>query len=196
MSSDLSSFTPASAPILQASTSAKTKSSPAVARSRSGIATSTEGSALTSKGSPRQSASTKSAAQFHSQGSRLSTGEKAGIGVGIAVGVLLVLVLGFILLRRRKKQRTGANQTEGPQRAQSHRLYVESKAELPSNGKLKTDGVASAELPGREPQELAANEAPREPQELAENRESPPMPLASKPRLDSPGRDGDPQELA
>jgi hypothetical protein len=121
--------------------------------------------------------------------------------------VLLVLILGFILLRRRKKQRTRANQAQGPQREESQQLYVESKAELPSNGKLKIDGVAGAELPDREPQELAANEARRERQELpanqegrewqelAANQEPPPVPLASKSPFDSPERGGDPQEL-
>jgi len=109
----------------------------------------------------------------------LSTGAKAGIGVGVAVAVLLLLAIGFMVLRQRKRRRVFLGGLQEPQRAESTRPYVDGKAELPGHDDLKQPAVG--ELPDREPQELATDQAPRE---VAASTEPPPIPFATKPRFD------------
>lgn len=196
-SSDLSFFTPASAPVLPTWRIERYESSVA-ARSRSAVATST--AATNPTGSTPQSES-----QGSSTGG-LSPGTKAGIAVGIVVAVLIVLALGFLLLRRRK-QRTSMNQLQTLQRTKSARPYLDSKGELPASETAKKTNVAAAELGPRSPGELLPRSPqellPRSPQELlsrspqeldahsepgalATGREHlpPPVPLASKPRFE------------
>ena len=191
---DLSSFTPASAPILPTSTSAKieSSSSAAVARSRAGTATSTAATlnnnnpivTSTAGSAPNAKPSShNTAVQSHDQGSGLSTGAKAGIGVGVAIAVLLAVVIALIYLRR-SRRRTRAYQSQRVGHLGNQRPYLDSKAELPGKEKPSKDGVGALELQDRDPQELPGN------------REAPPIPLASKPRSYSAFRGGDSHELA
>jgi hypothetical protein len=149
VASDLSLFTPASAPILPTSRLAQYESS-LVARPRSGVAasTSTEPSKPTSKTSPQQTRAAQTGTQSNTDLSRqshgLSTGAKAGIGVGVSIAVLFLFAIGFWILRRRRK----------PKREENGRPFVDAKSELPDNS--MAHGTV-AELPDRDREELPAD---------------------------------------
>jgi hypothetical protein len=164
-SSDLSFFTPASAPVLPTWRIDRYESSVA-ARSRSVIATSTAAAANpTLYGSTSQSESKDSSTDHNGAG--LSPAAKAGIAVGIVIAVITVMAVGFLLLRWRR-QRTSDNQSQARRRTESRRPYLDSKSELPAFGNLKPITVGPAELRPRSPQELHANS---EPQELEASRQ-------------------------
>jgi LPXTG-motif cell wall-anchored protein len=117
-SSDLSLFTPASAPVLPAASISKFEA----------LTTSAATSTLQSG---TQTSSPTSKASAGSNG--LSTGAEAGIGVGIAIAVLLLIsgIIYFVFRRRRR------NKNAALQRAGSTEPYVDSKAELPHNAAAK-----------------------------------------------------------
>jgi hypothetical protein len=156
---DLTSFTPASAPVLPTATLEKYESS--VAAHTSAIARSRATSKPTSKGSPPQPDKTFSPTHAVSQGTALSVGAKAGIIVGVAAAVLILSVIGFIIFRQRRKQAQ-------LHLAYSKQPYVDAKPELAAHERGKETSVRAVALPYRDPQELAAVEMP---QELADNRE-------------------------
>ena len=170
-SSDLVSFTPASAPILAPSKiaafyssvappSAKPKNVGGGGGSRV-VSTSTKLPGPTATKTTRPNASSGNG-KIDRHG--LSRGAQAGIGVGVALPVVLIILLGIFLSKRRRRK-LGA-----PKRAESKRPYVDSKAELDATTEQrKTD--TTRELADREPQELRA-----------EPSKAPPIPYASKPR--------------
>lgn len=176
--SELSLFTPASAPILPTQVIEQYESSVA-GRPKTGVAasTSTNPSKPTSKTSPQHThtaqTGTQSSTHSNGQSSGLSTGAKAGIDVGVPIAVIFLLTVGFWILRRRRK----------PKREESGRPYVDAKSELPDNSKA---AATIAELPDRDREELASDLERQEvannqrPQEVAGDRK--PQELAANPR--------------
>ena len=155
-SSDLSIFTPTSAPALPTESLLAYESSVA-ARSR----TSNNVPATAAPSRP-QGSSTGTSSPVSGGGGGLSTGAKAGIGVGVAVGALLVLGLLIWFWRRHKKQ----SKEYKPQDGYEGMRYNTGTAELPNN-QMK-------------PKELSAE---HELQPVPAGRNPPPVPMASKPRF-------------
>jgi hypothetical protein len=87
--SDLTNFTPASAPLLVSETSAAS-----VTRSTGGAEQASSASFGNSNGSDTPTG--------------LSTGAKAGIGIGVALGSAALLVISFLVYRRRRRRRDAA----------------------------------------------------------------------------------------
>ena len=133
-SSDLSMFTPSSAPALPGSKLSAWEVSVAVQ------ATHTSPSGKTDS------------ASSNDQDAGLSTGAKAGIGVGVAAAVLLIIAIILLLMRRRKK-RTAVESSKTV-------TYLDSKAELDNSGRLRN--APATELPNEEPKELATYEQPQQ----------------------------------
>ena len=103
-SSDLSKFTPASAPLLLASQEAILASSENLGTPKSGSPPTARSSAASPQGSPPSPASQTSSS--HTEGARtLDTGVKAGIGVGVIVVSVAIISVGLWLLMRMRKRR-------------------------------------------------------------------------------------------
>ena len=164
-SSDLPNFTPASAPILAHTAIVAFERSASQAAASHAVPK----TGLSSKMPHPTKTSVSTHMNTHSA-TGLSTGAKAGISVGVAVAIIACAILGFFLLHRKKK-RTG-----DVTRTASKRPYLDTKAEL-DNTTVHGQPNVAAELPNRDPQEVAGDSS-----------RPPPVPYASKPRHSAMGR--------
>lgn len=146
--SDLTSFSPPSAPILAAS------STPAQPVSSSMLASATVHVTSTTKETPSMTsaastlpASTNLANQSDRQG--LSTGAKAGIGVGAAIGVLSILVVGYLFFRR-SRRRNREDELQRSRVSENHRPYMDARAELVAGETWATQRNRTSELQDKE----------------------------------------------
>jgi hypothetical protein len=167
--SDLSRFTPASAPLLAAPV--KTGQSADIGQPTSSAQVSSAGG--TSGGTSRRT------------NGLISTGVRAGIGVGIGLFVLIVAGIASLFLRRRRRKRALMAHMEDQQpyvHAKSEpyefRSHGSSTGELDDSQSPRTP----AELGNREVQEVHAIDQPYEVSA------APPVPYASKPTASSRDR--------
>ena len=144
-SSDLSLFTPASAPLQNMTTTSMTIQSTGKAPTFG--ASRTSGTPLTS-GASRSSAT--SSFHRHSDAALLS-GAKVGIGVGAAVGGIAIVLVGFIWFFKRRKARH--HDWDAPHAShESYPLYVDGKGELSSEAAQRNPARSThspIELDGR-----------------------------------------------
>jgi hypothetical protein len=156
-SSDLSQFTPASAPLLPPGAAA-----PATATVDTSGVPAGDGTGV----APLSSSS----AAANSSSSSSSSGAKIGIGVGVGVGgTLLITLLAWFLLRRHKR-RKGDNRQETYEKAELHGEASEKTqpdhkpTELGGDAQVHEMGVASkpTEVDATETHELPSGDAVHE----------------------------------